>query len=190
MFTDIQAVVLDRDGVINADSEHFIKTPEEWIPLPGSIEAIGRLSRAGLRIAICSNQSGIARGLITAHSFSAITRKLFAALDVVSGKVELVRYCPHSPDSACICRKPLPGMLQDICRYLALAPHAVLMVGDSIRDIECALSAGCAAALLRTGHGETAQGSLSGRIPTFDDLQDLVDFLIAIQSARRFTHPD
>jgi D-glycero-D-manno-heptose 1,7-bisphosphate phosphatase len=154
LYAGLKAILLDRDGVINHDSEAFIKHPDEWIPIPGAIEAIATLSQPGLRIAVCSNQSGIARGLISGKSFAAVNRKMHDLVRAAGGELCIVRYCPHLPGSSCECRKPRSGMIQDICRYLGIAPTLALMVGDSIRDIQSGREAGCRTALVRTGHGE------------------------------------
>lgn len=178
MFSDIRAVVLDRDGVINVESTLFIKSPEEWIPLPGAIESIARLSQSGIRVAVCSNQSGLGRGLIKGSAFSAIHRKFFAAVESAGGKVDLVRFCPHSPDAKCLCRKPSSAMLEDICRYMGLPIEAILMVGDSSRDIESATTAGCPSALVLTGNGRSTKESGISVPSTFEDLQSLVDQIL------------
>ena len=133
-------VILDRDGVINEDSRAFVKSPAEWLPLPGSIEAIATLSRAGYTVAVASNQSGLARGLFDRAA--------------EGGKVARIVVCPHGPDDGCACRKPLPGLLTRLARHFGTTLDDVQVVGDSLRDLQAAVSAGAQPVLVRTGNGE------------------------------------
>src|SRR5690606_15356620 len=130
----MRLVILDRDGVINEDSDAYIKSPDEWIPIPGSLEAIARLNRAEYRVVVASNQSGLARGLFDADTLSRIHEKMHRALADVGGAVDAVFFCPHGPDDECDCRKPRPGLLQDIARRLNVSLRGVPAVGDSLRD--------------------------------------------------------
>lgn len=172
MFNNIKAVYLDRDGVVNHESDAFIKTPEEWIPLPGAIDAIVRLSRLDVIIAICTNQSGIARRIISAQSLAMIHRRLIDCVHSAGGRVDSIRYCPHGPDDGCLCRKPLPGMILDLNRNFNVAANNVIMVGDAARDLESAQLAGVHPVLVRSGRGRITEqsGRFSG-VPTFDDLE-------------------
>lgn len=171
MFNNIKAVYLDRDGVVNHESDAFIKTPEEWIPVPGAIEAIARLSRLDVIIAICTNQSGIARGKFSAKSLAIIHRRLFDCLHSAGGRVDSIRYCPHGPEDNCRCRKPLPGMILDLNRCFNVAANNVIMVGDAARDLESAQAAGVHPVLVRTGRGRvTEQSGRFSDVPTFDNL--------------------
>ena len=175
-------VILDRDGVINRDSEAFVKTPEEWIPVDGSIEAIARLSQAGFRVAVATNQSGLARGLLTQDMLDAMHRKLHDLVEEQGGHVDGVFYCPHGPDEACPCRKPLPGLLHQIAETLAVKIEGVPMVGDSERDLLAAEAAGCKPVLVKTGKGlatmVNANPRLLARTQVFEDLAAFVDDLL------------
>ncbi|UHD18849.1 D-glycero-beta-D-manno-heptose 1,7-bisphosphate 7-phosphatase [Thiocapsa bogorovii] len=176
-----RVVILDRDGVINADSEHFVKSIDEWMPLPGSIDAIARLSHAGYRVAVATNQSGLARGLLTPADLDSMHRKLRDLLAEQGGRVEMIVYCPHGPDDGCDCRKPRPGMLQEIGRRLSVKLPGVPFVGDSLGDVLAARAAGADPWMVRTGKGEdtVAGGSshLAG-VPVYADLASAVDALL------------
>ena len=154
----LAAVVLDRDGVINVDSPDYILSPEQWRPIPGSLEAITRLSRAGIPIAIASNQSALARGMIDKATFAAIHEKMMSAIAAAGGQVVHVAYCPHGPDDACMCRKPRPGLVLECLQQLGLSgrPESVLLIGDSVRDIAAARAAGVPAMLVQSGYGDAA----------------------------------
>ncbi len=149
-----RAVLLDRDGVINRNSEHFIRRPQDWEPLPGSLEAIAALTHAGFRVAVCSNQSGIARGLLDEAMLSAIHARMIAETEAIGGEIAGIYYCPHSPDAACECRKPLPGLLRRAAQALGFDLPGTPFIGDSARDLEAARAAGARPILVRTGKGE------------------------------------
>ncbi|GAA5231617.1 D-glycero-beta-D-manno-heptose 1,7-bisphosphate 7-phosphatase [Verticiella sediminum] len=149
----MKLVILDRDGVINQDSSNFVKTPDECIPLPGSLEAIARMNRAGWRVVVATNQSGLGRGLFDMDTLNAMHNKLRDELSVLGGQIEAFFICPHLPDERCDCRKPLPGMLLDIARRFDVDLAGVPAVGDSMRDLEAAAAAGCTPWLVRTGNG-------------------------------------
>lgn len=176
-----RVVILDRDGVINEDSEHFVKSIDEWIPLPGSIDAIVRLSHAGYRVAVATNQSGLARGLLTPADLDAMHRKLRDLLAEQGGRIEMIVYCPHGPDDGCDCRKPLPGMLEEIGGRLSVNLAGVPFVGDSLGDIVAARAAGADPWMVRTGKGEDtlASGSpdLAG-VAVYADLASVADALL------------
>lgn len=146
-------VVLDRDGVINADSAAFIKSPAEWRPLPGSLAAIAALHRAGLRVVVASNQSGLARGLFDQAVLEAIHGKMLRAVEAAGGRLHGVYYCPHGPDQGCDCRKPAPGLLRRIATDFQVAPDSLIMVGDAERDLQAAWALGARAVLVLTGKG-------------------------------------
>ena len=153
----MKLIILDRDGVINFDSDHFIKSPAEWKPIPGSLEAIARLTQAGYRVVIASNQSGIDRGLFDMDTLNAIHEKMHHAVKTAGGRIDAIFYCPHSDESNCACRKPKPGMFERIaaCFNIDLADtHAV---GDSRRDLQTAVAAGARPVLVLTGHGKETQ---------------------------------
>ncbi len=139
----MKLIILDRDGVINQDSDAFVKSPDEWIPIPGSLEAIGRLSHAGWRVVVASNQSGIARGLFSMETLGAIHTRMRQAVAEAGGRIDAIFFCPHGPDEACACRKPLPGMLYDIAHRMDVHLDGVPLVGDSLRDLQAAAAAGC-----------------------------------------------
>lgn len=150
----MQLVVLDRDGVINRDSDEFIKGPDEWVPIAGSLEAIARLNHFGFRVAVVSNQSGIARGLFDIDDLNAIHHKMYKELDRLGGHIEFVLFCPHGPNDRCNCRKPAPGLLKEIERRLGIHMENVPVIGDSIRDIRAAQRVGACPILVKTGKGE------------------------------------
>ena len=150
----MKLVILDRDGVINYDSAQFIKSPEEWIPIPGSLEAIAMLNQAGFRVALATNQSGIERGLFDMATLNAIHDKMHRALGQFGGRIDALFYCPHTADSNCDCRKPKPGMLEEISKRFGTALDGVPSVGDSLRDLQAGMPLGAQPILVRTGKGE------------------------------------
>ena len=171
------AVLLDRDGVINEDSPAYIKTPDEWLPIDGSIEAIATLHRAGIPVAICTNQAGIARGLFNHQSLNAIHTKLLDLVTRAGGHITLIRYCAHGPTDGCRCRKPATGMLEDACRALGVEPERCWFVGDSEKDLQAAHNVGCVPILVRTGNGRDAEQKAIEGITTFDNLSKAVNSL-------------
>lgn len=144
-------IILDRDGVINYDSDAYIKSPEEWIPIPGSLEAIAKLNQAGFKIAVATNQSGVGRGLLTETTLMAIHEKMEQALAKEGGHIDAIFYCPHTPDDQCSCRKPKPGLFYAIANHFNCSLANVPAIGDSLRDVEAALQAGCKPILVQTG---------------------------------------
>lgn len=172
-------VILDRDGVINRDSAQFIKTPDEWQPLPGSIEAIADLCAAGFRVAIASNQSGVARGLLDPLTLNAIHQKMLTAIGCVGGQIATTEYCPHSPDADCECRKPRTGLLRRIGDTLGIDLVNVPCIGDSGRDIEAAVAVGARPILVLTGNGRrTLEQGLDMDIEVYHDLKEAAKVLI------------
>ena len=147
-------IVLDRDGVINYDSEQFIKSPEEWKPIPGSLEAIARLNRAGFRVVVATNQSGIGRGLFDTATLIAIHNKMLKAVSQLGGRIDAVFFCPHAADSNCSCRKPKPGMLLEIGLRFGIDMTGVPSIGDGLRDLQCAAAVDAQPILVLTGKGE------------------------------------
>ena len=177
----VSLVILDRDGVINRDSREYVKSADEWLPLPGSIEAIGRLSRAGYTVAVASNQSGLARGLFDEPALDGMHSKLKELVAGAGGIVDRIVFCPHGPDEGCDCRKPKPGMLQQLARHYGTDLGQVPVIGDSLRDLEAALAAGARPVLVRTGNGaqtETRLPEAFADIEVYDDLAAAVDALI------------
>lgn len=178
-------VILDRDGVINRDSDDYIKSLDEWIPYPSSIEAIARLSRAGWTVAVATNQSGIARGYYDEATLAAMHGELHRLVEAAGGSIAHIAYCPHGPDDDCDCRKPLPGLLVQIRNALGLdSLEGSWMVGDSLRDLQAGEPLGCKPVLVRTGKGERtlAKGQGLEAAEVFDDLAAFVDWLL--ESAR------
>ncbi len=151
----MKLIILDRDGVINEDSPDFVKSTQEWRPLPGSLEAIARLCHAGWRVVVASNQSGIGRGLFDFGTLFAMHDKMQRMLSEVGGRIDGVFFCPHAPEDGCDCRKPKTGLYEDIARRFQIELTNVPAVGDSIRDIRSARAAGAQPILVRTGNGAT-----------------------------------
>ncbi len=176
----MKLVILDRDGVINYDSAQFIKSPDEWKPIPGSLEAIAALNQAGFRVALATNQSGIGRGLFDMTTLNAIHDKMQRALAQVGGRIDALFYCPHAAESNCSCRKPKPGMLEDISRRFGIDLAGVPSVGDSLRDLQAGVALGAQPILVRTGKGETtlAKGDLPEGTLVFADLAEAARFII------------
>lgn len=175
----MKLIILDRDGVINQDSDDFIKSLEEWIPLPGSIDAIARLSKAGWTVAVATNQSGIGRGYFTEATLQAMHQHLHALVEEQGGKVDLIRYCPHAPDAGCDCRKPRSGLFEQIAQHFGTVLHQVPTVGDSLRDLQAGVSVGCRPFLVRTGKGLlTKQKALPEGTLIFANLAAVVDYLL------------
>ena len=172
-------VILDRDGIINHDSDQHIKSPSEWRPIDGSLEAIARLTQADYRIAVATNQSGIARGLFDTTMLIAIHDTLQKALSQVGGRVDGFFFCPHAADSACECRKPKPGMLLEIGRRFNVSLESVYMVGDALRDLQAAAAAGAKPVLVLTGKGKKTQkeGNLPPGTAVFADLAAFAEHL-------------
>lgn len=177
----MKLVILDRDGVINQDSAKFIKNPNEWIPIPGSLEAIALLNQSGFRVAVATNQSGVSRGLFDMATLNAIHDKMHKELALVGGRIDAVFYCPHSADDHCDCRKPKPGMIKEIGKRFSLELNEVFGIGDALRDIQSFANAGCKPILVRTGKGEETlgAGSLPENTLVFADLGEAVQHIIA-----------
>lgn len=144
-------VILDRDGTINRASDLFVKSPEEWLPIPGSLEAISRLNHAGYHVVIATNQSGLGRGLIDMAALNAVHTHMVKSLSAVGGRIDAVFYCPHTPDEGCGCRKPWPGLFAQIAERYGVDLTGVPCIGDSLRDMQAAEAAGCAPHLVCTG---------------------------------------
>jgi D-glycero-D-manno-heptose 1,7-bisphosphate phosphatase len=173
-------VILDRDGTINVDSDDFIKSPEEWLPLPGSLEAIALLNHHGFKVVVISNQSGVARGLFDLATLEAIHAKMEHMTADVGGEIEAIYFCPHGPADDCDCRKPKDGLF----RRFAADRHAdlsqIYAVGDSLRDLEASQSAGAKPILVKTGKGaKTAFNHPELNLPIFDNLYDAANFIVS-----------
>lgn len=148
----MKVIVLDRDGVINIDSPDYIKSPEEWHPIPGSMQAIGELCQAGYKIAIASNQSGLARGLFDLPTLQAIHAKMRNGVAAHLGQIDHIAFCPHHPTANCDCRKPKPGLLQQIQQHFGCEYSDMVMVGDTLKDMQCAAEAGVRGVIVDTGY--------------------------------------
>jgi D-glycero-D-manno-heptose 1,7-bisphosphate phosphatase len=180
----MKLVILDRDGTINADSDEYIKSPEEWQPLPGALEAIARMNHAGWHAVIASNQSGLGRGLFDVASLNAMHAKMHKMLSAQGGRIDAVFYCPHTPDEGCRCRKPLPGLFEQIADRFGIDMKGVPVVGDGLRDLQAGAAAGCEPHLVLTGKGAAFKGqALPPEYPpgtrVHDDLAAFADWLIA-----------
>ncbi len=148
-----KVIFLDRDGVINADSPDYIKTPDEWQALPGSLEAIAKLTQAGFTLFIITNQSGVGRGLYSLETLNAIHQKMLAEVQAAGGKIKAIYFCPHHPDEHCSCRKPKPGLLLQAAQEHQLDLAKATLIGDSCRDIEAGLAVNAKTLLVMTGNG-------------------------------------
>lgn len=175
----MKAVILDRDGVINHDSDTFIKSPQEWQPIDGSLQAIARLTRHGYRIFVATNQSGLARGLLTNQTLDAIHARMRQEVKAAGGEIERIFFCPHGPDDDCDCRKPRPGLLQQIEDYCGISVSGLPCVGDSLRDLQAAAAKNCRPMLVLTGNGKHTQQQLADQVvPVYADLAAAAEAII------------
>jgi D-glycero-D-manno-heptose 1,7-bisphosphate phosphatase len=182
----VSLVILDRDGVINHDSDDYIKSPDEWQPLPGSLEAIARLCRADYTVVVATNQAGVGRGLFSLEMLTRIHRKMASSIRDKGGRLDSIFFCPHSPADQCGCRKPKPGMLLEISDRLSIGLSGVPVVGDSLRDLEAAAAAGAMPVMVKTGRGRLTQEKLSqgelshtlGQTPVYADLAAFTDAVL------------
>ncbi len=177
----MRLLILDRDGVINKDSDQYIKSPEEWRPLPGSLEAIALLTQAGYRIVVATNQSGIGRGLFDMATLNAIHNKMHKAVNQAGGRIEAVFFCPDTDASKSPCRKPNPGMFHAIAERFNTPLTNVPAVGDALRDLQAAAAVGARPLLVLTGKGKKTQvdGDLPDGTQTFADLAAVAQVLTA-----------
>lgn len=176
----MRLVILDRDGVINEDSDDYIKSPEEYVPIPGSLEAIARLKKAGFTVVVATNQSGIGRGYFDLDTLEAMHNKLKMLLAEREGSVDGIFYCPHTPEDNCDCRKPAPGLYHQISQHFNIKLTGVPVIGDSLRDLEAARAVGATPILVRTGKGKHTLAAGKGLVdvPVYDDLAGAVDALL------------
>ena len=177
-------VILDRDGVINQDSDKFIKSPDEWVPINGSLEAIARLSRSGYRIFVATNQSGVARGLFDIETLNAIHQKMLQEIQHLGGTIDAVLFCPHAPDDGCDCRKPEPGLYLEIAQRTSNSLKNVPVIGDSLMDLLAAKTVGARPILVKTGKGRrtlTQHADELSHLSVYDDLASAVDMLLLEQ---------
>ena len=176
----MKLIVLDRDGVINEDSDDYVKSPDEWVPIPGSLEAIARLCKAGWTVAVATNQSGVARGKFDLSTLGDMHLKMQQLAMEAGGRIDLIVHCPHGPDDNCSCRKPRPGMFEQIGHRYDVDLAGVPAVGDSLRDLQASSAAGCSPWLVLTGNGRKAlaKGGLPENTRVCDDLSAVVDALL------------
>jgi D-glycero-D-manno-heptose 1,7-bisphosphate phosphatase len=176
----MKLIILDRDGVINFDSAQFIKSPLEWKPIPGSLDAIARLTQADYRVVVATNQSGVGRGLFDMDTLNAIHSKMHRAVQAVGGRIDAIFFCPHAADSKCDCRKPKPGMFVRIAACFNVELVGTPAVGDSLRDLQAAAAVGAKPLLVLTGKGEKtlAEGNLPESTQVFPDLAAAVEHLL------------
>lgn len=175
-------IILDRDGVINYDSDVYIKSPTEWIPIPGSLEAIAHLNRAGYKVLVATNQSGVARGYYDLETLSHIHEKMQRELAAVGGYVEEIFFCPHHPDEKCVCRKPQPGMFYQMQKKYHLNFSEIFFIGDNVSDVQVANLVGCKPLLVLSGKGSEmlAKYPELQSIKNFKDLASAVEYVLTI----------
>ena len=180
----MKLIILDRDGVINHDSDQYIKSTDEWLPIPGSLEAIARLKQADYKIAVATNQSGVARGLFGFDTLNRMHAKMLKMVVDVGGGIDAIFFCPHLPEENCACRKPKPGLLKDIGERFGVDLDGVPVVGDSLRDIQSAQQVNASPYLVRTGKGERTIASGEGLqgVPVFEDLATVVDHILVSEA--------
>jgi D-glycero-D-manno-heptose 1,7-bisphosphate phosphatase len=176
----MKLIILDRDGVINKDRDDYVKSASEWVAIPDSLEAIAKLNHAGWRVVVATNQSGIGRGLFGMAELNAMHDKMHRALAQVGGRVDAIFFCPHTNEAKCHCRKPKPGMLKDIGQRFDARLEDTPVVGDSLRDLQAAVTAGAQPILVRTGKGEhtMVHADLPAHVLIFADLAAAVDYLL------------
>ncbi|MGZ8239488.1 MAG: D-glycero-beta-D-manno-heptose 1,7-bisphosphate 7-phosphatase [Methylobacter sp.] len=171
-------VLLDRDGVINHDSDEFIKSPEQWLPIEGSLEAIALFNAHGYKVVVITNQSGLARGLLDAATLENIHAKMQRMAAEKGGKIDAIYFCPHGPDDGCSCRKPKPGLLETFAADNNVNLSGIAFIGDSLRDLQAAQAAGASPILVKTGKGrKTLTENPNLDIPVFENLYDAAKHL-------------
>ena len=175
-------IVLDRDGVINEDSDQYIKSVDEFVAIEGSIQAIAKLSRAGFTVAVATNQSGLARGYFDSETLSDMHHYLCSMVEEAGGAIDGIFYCPHGPDDRCECRKPGTGLLQQIEKEFSHSLTDAYFIGDSLKDLDAGRAHGCIPILVRTGKGRATEGKLTDEgfddVGVFDDLSSAVDSIL------------
>jgi D-glycero-D-manno-heptose 1,7-bisphosphate phosphatase len=185
---DVRHLIVDRDGVLNAEPAggEFVREPAQFHWLPGSLEALARLSAAGIRISVASNQSGVGRGLMSPADLARVHARMTDSAAAAGGSIDAIFCCPHAPDAGCECRKPAPGLVLAAMRASGIAPAATLVVGDDARDVAAARAAGVAAALVRSGKGRAVEQALADpTLPVFEDLGQLVEQLLLASTPAR-----
>jgi D-glycero-D-manno-heptose 1,7-bisphosphate phosphatase len=189
----VKLIILDRDGTINEDRDDFVKTPDEWVPLPGALEAIARLNHAGWHTVVATNQSGLGRGTFDMSTLNAMHTKMNQLLAKQGGRIDAVFFCPHAPEDACNCRKPLPGLFEQIGERFGVDLADVPVVGDSLRDLQAGVAVGCQPHLVRTGKGAALDAAqleaLRAQVPgtvVHADLMAFADHMIRAERKGRF----
>lgn len=183
----MKIIILDRDGVINYDSEEYIKSPDEWQPIPKSLEAIALLNQHGYTVTIASNQSGVARGLFELNTLEKINQKMRIETAKFGGSIDSIFFCPHGPNDGCLCRKPKPGLLFDIAAHYGVQLQNVPFVGDSIRDIDTALKANAIPILVLTGNGQKTLEQHKNKLNAISVFDDLYSFAYSITHNKLIT---
>ncbi len=179
----MKIILLDRDGVINQESDKFVKSTDEFHLISGSVDAIANLSQAGFKVVVCTNQSGLGRGLFTMEDLNAMHEKLHQSVEQAGGVIDAIMFCPHTPDDNCNCRKPKPGMIIDICeRFNVENICQVMMIGDSIRDLQAIANVGGIPILVKTGNGKKtlAKEVLPTNTLVFDNLLAASEYIIEL----------
>jgi D-glycero-D-manno-heptose 1,7-bisphosphate phosphatase len=176
----MKLIILDRDGVINYDSPQFIKSPDEWKPIPGSLEAIAQLNQAGYRVVVASNQSGLGRGLFDMATLNSINEKMHKTLAQLGGRIDAIFFCPHAAEAQCGCRKPAAGLFEEIAARYGIKLKGVPAVGDSKRDLACAAAVGAQPILVLTGKGQHTlnEGELPPKTLVFANLAEAADHIL------------
>ena len=176
----MKLVILDRDGVINEDSDSFIKSPAEWRPIPGSLEAIAKLHQSGYQVVLATNQSGVGRGLFEVSTLNAIHDRMHRALAQIGGRIDAIFFCPHAQEANCDCRKPKAGLLEEIARRFNVDLKGTPAVGDALRDLQAAAAVGAAPILVLTGKGRKTleEGGLPAGTQVYDDLAAAVQAIV------------
>ena len=176
----MKLVILDRDGVINEDSDSFIKSPAEWQPIPGSLEAIAKLHQSGYQVVLATNQSGVGRGLFEVSTLNAIHDRMHRALAHMGGRIDAIFFCPHAQEANCDCRKPKPGLLEEIARRFNVDLKGTPAVGDALRDLQAAAAVGASPILVLTGKGRKTleEGGLPAGTQVYDDLAAAVQAIV------------
>ncbi|GLR27168.1 D-glycero-beta-D-manno-heptose 1,7-bisphosphate 7-phosphatase [Limnobacter litoralis] len=178
----MKLIILDRDGVINEDSDEYVKTVGEWKPIAGSLQAIARLNRGGYRVVVATNQSGIARGMFDLETLSAMHKKMHNLANSSGAHIDAVFFCPHGPEDKCNCRKPKPGLFLEIKSRMGFDLQDVPCVGDSLRDLQAGASQGCKPFLVKTGKGEQTAKAKKDELPpgtmVFDNLLAVAEYLV------------
>lgn len=181
----VKLIVLDRDGTLSPDPEDFVRAPEDWVPLPGALEAVARLNHGGWRVVLASNQSGLGRGLFDMATLNAVHARMHKLLAAAGGRIEAVFFCPHAPEDECCCRKPAAGLFLDIARRMGVPLDSMVAAGDSVRDVQAAAAAGCEAHLIRTGQslpvgdGAPLPPDVPAGTRVHADLSAFADFVLA-----------